>query len=195
MTPPTLALWADVSHSTISYDLLKLGLTLVASTGCGAFLAYFFQRLQAKSQWLRSRGEKELEEAQAAFEEVSRLLDRRLYRARRLLWKLHDQPEVRDERLADYSKVVIKWNENINRILALLAIHFTDGVRDALDYSIGKQFRTIGQSLEDDVKGESQVDSERLEQDLNKLADDIYAFNLTLLEHIRQRRNLVSKEL
>src|SRR4051794_37903537 len=87
-------------------DLLKLVLGFVLTTLCGGLLGFVFQRRHARYQWLRSRWEKELAEAQAVFEEVSRILDRRLYRTRQLLWSLERNPEIREQSLSGYRTVV-----------------------------------------------------------------------------------------
>jgi len=73
----------------INDDLIKLTAGFLLTTLCGGLLGFVFQRRNARYQWLRARWEKELGEAQAVFEEVSRLLDRRLYRTRQLLWSFH----------------------------------------------------------------------------------------------------------
>ena len=174
-------------------ELTKLALGFVLTTLCGALLGFVFQRRHARYQWLRSRWEKELEEAQAVFEEVSRLLDRRLYRTRQLLWAIERRPDVQQERLSEYRTVVTEWNDNINRILALLAIHYTDKLRSTVDNEIGAEFVAIGQSLERAIRTESKVDAQRLEQRVNQLAGQIYNFNLQLLKEIRTRRNTLTE--
>jgi hypothetical protein len=173
-------------------ELIKLIIGFVLTTLCGALLGFVFQRRHARYQWLRTRWEKELEEAQAVFEEVSRLLDRRLYRTRQLLWAV-DRAEVRQERLSEYRAVVTEWNDNINRILALVAIHYTDNLRNAVDNEIGAEFVAIGHSLERAIRGESRVDAQRLEQRVNQLATEVYKFNLRLLKEIRARRNTLTE--
>ena len=173
-------------------ELIKLTVGFVLTTLCGALLGFVFQRRHARYQWLRARWEKELEEAQAVFEEVSRLLDRRLYRTRQLLWAIDRKPEVRQERLSEYRTVVTEWNDNINRILALLAIHFTDNLRNTVDNQIGAEFVEIGRSIERAIRNDSKVDAQRLEQRVNQLAAQVYHFNLCLLKEIRTRRNTLT---
>lgn len=172
----------------MSDDLIKLIVGFLLTTLCGGLLGFFFQHRQACFQWERSRREKELGEAQAAFEEISRLLDRRLYRTRQLLWSFNRKPDDREQRLADYRKIVTRWNDNINRILALLAIHFSDSFRDAIDYQIGAEFVAIGGVLEKCIRGELELASENLQKRLDGLAKQIYDFNLDMLRKIRTMR-------
>jgi hypothetical protein len=176
----------------ITDDLIKLTVGFLLTTLCGGLLGFVFQRRHARYQWLRARWEKELGEAQAVFEEVSRLLDRRLYRTRQLLWSFDREAEARDGRLADYRTVVTEWNDNINRILALLAIHFTDELRNGIDSEIGAKFVAIGRSLEQAIRSESKVDTDKLEQRLNQLAGQVYNYNLRLLKEIRTRRHTLN---
>jgi hypothetical protein len=174
-------------------ELIKLIMGFVLTTLCGALLGFIFQRRHARYQWLRSRWEKELEEAQTVFEEVSRLLDRRLYRTRQLLWAIDRKPEVRQERLSEYRTVVTEWNDNINRILALVAIHYTDNLRNVVDNKIGAEFVAIGHQLERAIKSESKIDTKQLEQRVNQLAAQVYGFNLNLLKEIKARRNTLTE--
>jgi hypothetical protein len=175
-------------------DLVKLLAGFLLTTLCGNWLASVFQRRQARYQWLKSRWEKELAEAQAVFEEVSRLLDRRLYRARQLLWSFDRPPETRDQRLSDYRSVVTEWNDNINRILALLAIHFSDRLRNTIDNVIGAEFVAIGRSLEQGIHAGSVTDVGELERKLDALAGQVYVFNLDLLQEIKKRRQTLMED-
>lgn len=176
----------------LTTTLLKLAVGFLLTTVCGGLLGYIFQRRHARYQWVRSRWEKELDEAQGVFEEVSRILDRRLYRTRQLLWALGRKPESYEKQLAEYRIVVTEWNDNINRILALLTIHFGEDIRDDIDYRVGTEFVAIGRQLERAIRGESQLDAEQLEKRLNDLAGQIYGFNLRLLKVIQtKRRTLV----
>jgi len=175
-------------------DLIKLSIGFLLTTLCGGFLGFLFQRRHARYQWLRSRWEKELEEAQAVFEDVSRLLDRRLYRTRQLLWSLNRSPDLRQERISEYRIVVTEWNDNINRILALLAIHFDNERRNDVDEKIGAEFVVIGRSLERALRGEPKVDVDKLEVRLDQLASQIYSFNLGLLKDIRMKRRTLSEK-
>jgi hypothetical protein len=174
-------------------ELLKLTAGFFLTTVCGGILGYLFQRQHARYQWLRSRRETEIKEAQAVFEEVSRILDRRLYRSRQLLWSMERSADVRNQRLADYRDVVTEWNDNINRILAVLAIHFSDEIRNAIDNDIGAKFVAVGRSMESAIRGETMADT-KVAGDLDELAARIYGFNVRLLKEIRSRRKSLYEE-
>lgn len=167
-------------------DFAKLVLGFLLTTICGGLLGFLFQRRHARHQWLLSRWEKELEEAQTVFGEVSRLFDRRLYRTKRLLWALN-RPDVRQQRRDEYTTIVTEWNDNINRILALMAINFSDELRNEVDYKIGNEFVQIGRLLESSLGGKP-IDEKKLEDRINKLAGRVYGFNLSLLKEIKKRK-------
>jgi len=169
--------------------MFELALGFLLTTVCGGLLGFIFQRRHARYQWLRSRWEKELESAQAVFEEVSRLLDRRLYRARQLLWAVGKSSEQVDAKLSAYREVVTEWNENINRMLALLAMSFGDEQRASLDSQIGAEFVAVGRLLEGLVRGESSRTAEGVSSRLDALGGRVYGFNVRLLEIIREKHS------
>lgn len=139
------------------------------------------------------------ENATQVFEEVSRLLDKRLYRQRRLFWALRAEAGQgmtwSDEtllRLKQYQEVLFDWNDGINRNLALIQHHFSKGLRDELDGQIGREFVELGRICETVLKTPStpqKKDSVRhQEQLLSSIATRVYNYNIKLLEFIQQGR-------
>jgi hypothetical protein len=82
---------------------------------------------------------------------------------------------------------VTEWNDNINRILAMLTIHFSIERRNIIDNQIGAQFRAIGRSLEQAIRTDSTPDTNGIGDQLDELAGRVYNFNLDLLNDIRNR--------
>lgn len=173
---------------TISPEITNLIVGFLLTTLCGGLLGFVFQRRHARYQWLRDRAEKEMDVCQGVFEEVSRLLDKRLYRARQLLHFLRDQ-HLSQEKLAGYREVVTQWNENINRILALLTISFGQEIRDALDYDVGAEFVGVGRLLEEAIKTNTNPDSGNITRRLDALSNKVYQFNIKMLELIQAKHN------
>jgi hypothetical protein len=172
--------------------IIELCVAFLLTTICGGMLGFVFQRRHARYQWLRSRWEKELDACQIVFEEISRLLDRRLYRARQLADSLASgQPD--ETKLLNYREVVTEWNDSINRLLALLAISFGDDIRNALDRDVGAEVVAVGRLLEQGVRRETQPDNDQLRTRIKNLAGKIYSFNLSLLKHIQTKRNELIK--
>jgi hypothetical protein len=124
--------------------LAGFGLTTVA----GGLLGYW---LQARS-WRRQEADRlrqaQLHAAALFYEELSRLLDRRLHRMRQLDGRLERDDRAEVERLlAAYRAVVDDWNENLNRNLALAMSYFGAEVHSALEL-LYEQFAAAGSAIE-----------------------------------------------
>ena len=170
-------------------------LGFLLTTVLGGFLGVYLQQRSWAHRFKAERATAERDRAVQVFEETSRLLDRRLYRMRRLAWTLereHNRPlsAQGQKSLGDYDAVLFDWNDSINRILALLERYFGTERRDDLDYEIGALMRSVGAALEKRVRLENaQVeDLGGLQSDLDRLADLIYAFNVELIRSIQEGR-------
>jgi hypothetical protein len=100
----------------------------------GGALGFVFQRLTWAHQHEVQRREEEYRLAVKIFEEVSSLLDRRLYRMRRVYWaagRRHEgaSGDQLSTALDDYRDVLLVWNDNLNRVQALVDTYFGSGVR------------------------------------------------------------------
>ena len=131
--------------------LLVAGFVLTSVVG-GALGSWFQRRAWAHQHETQRRDEEHQREVQrrdeehqralTTFEEVSRLLDRRLYRMRRLYWAARDTAVGAgdQERLAaaraDYRVVLAEWNDNLNRNLALVETYFGTPVRHVMSGQI-----------------------------------------------------------
>jgi hypothetical protein len=110
-------------------------ITVILATFLAALLAYVFQnrswnhqhQVQAAEQQYQLQMqlmEQERERAVLIFDEISRLMDKRLYRLRLVYWRLksgHDGtgwPAETAERFEEYRQVLYEWNDSINRNLA-----------------------------------------------------------------------------
>jgi hypothetical protein len=97
--------------------------------------------------------EAELVRAAEVSRELSQLLDRRLYRMRRLFWAIQNYQlgqvtsDVLDARVADYSDVLYEWNDRLNVNLALIGSNFGSAARHYLEGSY-ERYRSVGAALE-----------------------------------------------
>jgi hypothetical protein len=167
--------------------LLVLGFILTSVAG--GFLGYYFQR----RTWDANRREAERQAAATLFDEVSRAMDRRLYRMWLLHWRLKSGDDAGiEEALDNYRDVLEEWNDSLNRNLALAYRYFGEGVWKYLDRVLYEDFARLGRHLEDrynERHGSAPGSSARLlGRQLKALSDDIYVLNRFLVSLIQHGR-------
>jgi hypothetical protein len=175
-------------------ELIPVVAGFLLTTVLGGLLGFLFQRRAWAHQHRAQTQDRERERAVLVFEEISRLLDKRLYRLRLLYWSLIADKDVRSEqsekRMEDYRQVLYEWNDSINRNLALIQQYFGVAARDRLDYGIGATFVELGQAVEamwrrfDNETGPA--NHERINNALlTALGSQIYAYNVDMIRAIQ----------
>lgn len=171
--------------------LLVLGFGLTSVLG-GA-LGVVFQRRTWAHQHLAQLRDQRREQAMKVFEEVSSLLDKRLYRMRRVFWAAKRcAPAGRDltalnEALHEYRQVVAAWNDNLNRTLALVHTYFGGGARRDLEDHLYEEYSAIGRALDQfvldvSVPDHADVRVPSIGRRLTWLGREVYEFNLQMLQ-------------
>lgn len=167
--------------------LLVLGFALTGVLG-----TIVSQNIQDRSWRFQREAEhrdRETDAATKVFDEVSRLMDRRLYRTRQVLWALQrNLPDAdTDQKWSDYRTVLYEWNDNLNRNLALVERYFGDEMRGQLEGDIHYSLRSIGDKLE--TYRRERVKDPALLESAADLADQannsIYVLNLAMLNLIQ----------
>jgi hypothetical protein len=163
----------------------------------GTLLGFFLQNRAWAHQHEVGRRDEERLQALKTFEEVSLLLDRRLYRMRRLYWAARrkaldsgDEAEIAAAR-DDYREVVIGWNDSLNHTLALTEASFGSQVRAMLADGVYEEFAAAGRGLEDIVKMVLDAGEERLELPafgyrMTRLSHRVYELNARMLSLLRE---------
>ena len=77
---------------------------------------------------------------------------RQLWRATWDAAKAGTRSEQVSTALTGYRDVLIVWNDNLNRILALVQTYFGDGIRRRLEEDLYEDYSAIGRALEDFVR-------------------------------------------
>jgi hypothetical protein len=183
-------------------NLAPVILGFLLTTVLGGLLGLYFQNRtwdhqnkiqQADQERLRKMqlAEEKRERALQVFDEVSRLLDKRLYRLMLVYWCLpaeHGQSShapSAESRLENYLQVLYEWNDSLNRNLALLQHYFGKSMRDRLDYEVGASFVELGRIMEEWWKtGIPPESSESLDSQLRKLGNRVYMFNLDMIRAV-----------
>jgi hypothetical protein len=173
--------------------LLVIGFGLTSVLG-GA-LGWFFQTRSWSHQHRAQQRDEERVQALKVFEEVSSLLDRRLYRMQRVFWAARAGGDTGrlDAARDDYRQVVAIWNDNLNRILALVHTYFGGAARQHLEDVIYEEFSAIGRALEHFVgdvlsPGYERGDVPPIGGRLRWLGRRVYDFNVRMLELLQDGR-------
>jgi Putative peptidoglycan binding domain len=177
--------------------LLLIGFGLTTVLG-GALGSWFQQRAWNHQHQVQLRDE-ERREAIKVFEELSRLLDRRLYRMRRLWWGARDHArgtsdvDVLKPAQTELAAIIIEWNDNLNRALALVEIYFGEAAKFELRDGLQERFRAIQAALEHFVREVSRTRDDPIwvppiGRRLDALGRRIYTFDVRLLRLLREER-------
>lgn len=175
-------------------ELIPVVVGFLLTTVLGGLLGFFFQQRTWAHQHRVQTQDRERERAVLVFEEVSRLLDKRLYRLRLLHWSLAADQGGRsdrsEKRMEDYRQVLYEWNDSINRVLALIQQYFGTATRDRLDHEIGASFVELGRAVEAGWRGfdggAGSGDSESIsDAALTQLGSQIYVYNLDMIRAIQ----------
>lgn len=175
---------------TLRNGLILASIGFVLTTVAGGLLGIFLQTRLWTYQWLAQRRSKFEEEARAVFNEVSRLMDRRLFRLKQFqMWTTRGDDERISVALSDYRGTVFDWNDSINRNLAMLQIYFGTEIREQFDYGVGKSFVDAGAKVEKIYRNKLKID-EALTDDASALIErlhrDVYEYNLVLLRRLNE---------
>lgn len=133
---------------------------------------------RATAERLQLERQTEFARAFETFESLSRLLDKRLWRARRLAWSRDEKLSAaeREERRVQYRETVDEWNENLNRNLAFVETYFGQESRGILEGEISDGLRAVHAELTNRA-----VPSDQLSARIDDLNSKIYTFNIRLL--------------
>lgn len=171
-------------------SLLPIVAGFVLTTVLGGALGFFFQRRTWNHQHAVQIRDQRQERAGRIFEEVSRLMDRRLYRLKLLYWSLPagnsagTLSDLADQRMEWYREILFEWNDGINRNLALIQQYFGDGARRDFDRSVGAEFVALGAAVERlwrDRRAGNAGEQGRLHQRIDGLNTMIYRYNLRMI--------------
>jgi peptidoglycan hydrolase-like protein with peptidoglycan-binding domain len=179
-------------------QLLLLVVGFVLTSVLGALLGYFLQNRTWAHQHDVQRRDEERQQSLKAFEEISLLLDRRLYRMRRLYWAARRTAQGADDKTRltsardDYREVLAEWNDKLNRTLALAETYFGSHTRTQLE-EVYDEFVVTGRGLEEIVKMAQAAEAERIDLPrfgyrLSRLSHRVYELNVRMLRLLADER-------
>jgi hypothetical protein len=169
--------------------LLAVVVGFLLTTVVGGLFGYLLQQRAWTHQYRVGAAATRRERSLELFDELSRLLDKRLYRMRRWYWSLDRdrengaRSEDSDDRRAEYVAVLYEWNDSINRNLAMLQSFFGSEPRRQLDEVIGAEFRQLGADLET-MWDDATFGGQNFDRRFRDLENLIYEFNVRLINSI-----------
>lgn len=120
------------------HDIAMLLTGFLLTTIVGGYLSHSWQTRSAEIQRVAEQKRNEIQAATAVFEDISRLMDKRLYRMRRISMGVGNDvdADIMSRRWDAYRESLFEWNENLNRYLALTQMYFGQEARDTLERDI-----------------------------------------------------------
>lgn len=128
--------------------LLIIGFVLTA--GVGNWITSEFQKRQFDYEHRTQMQESETIAATKTFEDVSKLMDERIYRMEKLNWELKDNKDLKkiDTQMEAYRESLYNWNDNRNRNVALINRYFGEKESKYFDADIHSAIKDTGKLLE-----------------------------------------------
>lgn len=169
-------------------DFGKIILAFTLTSIFGTWIATFFQNRAWKQQREMKLKDEERSQAIEVFDEISKLLDRRLFRYRQIIYAFRagDQKRI-EESFASYREVLFEWNDNLNRNYSRLEIYFGKDARKRLEFEINKEIIFVGMLLERIKNGrENALPLETVWAKIDHINGLVYDFDRTLLRQIEE---------
>lgn len=180
-------------------------LSFIFVTILGGLFGAVLQQRSWRHKWAMEKTERRTNAAMQTFEDVSGLLDQRLYCLHQLrVWTERDDAEMYDAALNKYRDAIRDWNFSINKLLAKLQIYIDIESRDTLNFDVGAKFVRAGELVEEAIrerrKTDKQIDLPHVKETIDALRQEVYLFNIKLLgkieeKHRRQRELPILGEL
>jgi tetratricopeptide (TPR) repeat protein len=188
--------WVTGREVGVTDQLVVLAVGFLLTGVLGGALGYLFQRRAWSHQHEVERRDEQRRQALKTFEEMSALLDRRLYRMRRVYWlaKRRAEGEPADQLAAaldDYREVLLAWNDNLNRMLALVDTYFGGAMRRQLETDVYERYAAVGRALDRFVRQVSAGTATAVPpigRRLDALSHHVYQLNSRILALIIQER-------
>jgi hypothetical protein len=168
-------------------QLLLLVVGFLLTTVVGGLLGYFFQKRAWDHQHDVTVESSHREAAFAVFEELSTLMDKRLYRMRvfdSVLASVEASDAEIETAREGYRQIRYDWNDNLNRNLACVEAYFDASVRSKVELGVYEDFsRLHGKIVTNYGQRRNGANVGSLKSELDAVSDRIYDANLDMLRH------------
>lgn len=131
-------------------EISLIVLTAFLTTYGGNFIAYQYQDRLWERQAEESRRRDQLKVATDTFEELSGVMDKRIYRMNKLNEWLIDGTDQKmiEEQMHEYRSILYVWNDSFNKNKAIIKLYFGNDIASRFDYMHGF-FKETGAILQE----------------------------------------------
>ena len=144
----------DTLYMILKHPLLLLVVGFVLTGVIGQILIGRIQRSNWEHQFKIERLNRQIKEARAIYEHISLLLDKRLYRSRRLcyslkdrdVWKISDKNKC-DACFKEFNAILYEWNDSLNNNIAKIDSYFGEKNRKFFQDRLCKDIIWVGTLL------------------------------------------------
>ena len=173
--------------------LLLLGFLLTGIIG--QILIGRIQRKNWEHQFKMERLNHQIKEARATYEHISHLLDKRIYRSRKLSSSFRDRDnrKINDKcanRFKDFDDILYIWNDSLNSNITKIDIYFGEKKRKFFQDEICKDLIWVGILLRRYYFNmEDKRSLEEIDKTINTTNEHIYQMNKDMLLEIKKLEN------
>lgn len=158
----------------------------------GAIAAFIFQQRQSDIRRSIDIREKRIAISREIFDELSRLMDRRLYCTVQLyIWIQSSDDAMKISTLINYREAVRDWNYSTNRHVAMLHSFFGEEIRTSFREIVSRGFVRLGSLVESFYRG---VREENIQSEIKRGTESLYHavsnLNAAMLEMIFEQESL-----
>ena len=156
--------------------------------GATAAIGAFFQNRQANTAEQTKRTDLEIAQAEILFNEISPMMDTRLFAMRRVYWILTSEDKDDEEvqtRWAAYQKILLDWNNNLNKHESLVEGYYGPAMYEEFNSQIQGNFRALHALIQGfHTQKEQPSDSacNEFSHVANELNEAIRQFNLKMIQ-------------
>lgn len=170
----------------VKEPLVKITCTLIAAV-IGGWLGATFQENSWREQYKLSMIECDRQQAEDIFNEVSRLMDDRFYKTRRLLSAYTQRDSIKIETYKQSMLMQLEeWNANRRRMYSLIEGYYGVTFSKFFIYNIQDSFAKISNYMLSPY--EKSIDYEKIKAELVSIDRNIAVFNKMMLNAIKQNR-------
>ncbi len=179
-------------------SLIPIIVGFLLTSVLGGLLGSWLQQRTWDHQRRTTLSDRELEMADSVCQDISKLLDKRLYRMLRLYYALRfarssgypEAKETAQARLQDYDSLLYEWNDRLNLNLALIGAYFGQAARDWLHFEVYELCQTVGSELEALYRHVIHqiplaINADDIELHLSALNEQVYRLGVFMMTQLR----------